>query len=863
MALLEPRVFLLDTFALIFRAYHSRAHSRSTTGGLRTTDGRPTQATFGINNTLRRMLDKYRPEYVVAVWEGSGPTYRDDEYPEYKANRDALPEDLAAELPQIRRLLRALNVPVVAEDGYEADDTIALLASQAVEAGLSVTVVSMDKDLMQLVGERVTMLDIRRNARYDAADVEKRLGVRPRRVADLLALKGDSADNIPGAPGIGQKGAEKLIAKYGRVETIIEHAAEVKRKTYRESLINNADQIRMSKSLATLNTSGTAKLDLVAAERRDPDHDALLQLYREFEFVSLARKLQGRTAAKKEAAPTPAFESAGQIREWLAASKGPVALAVRATRPEGIEIGLSAGEDDTWLAPPELALACRELIESDRREVWVHDRKSAIHSLRERGIDFSRDAEDTMLMAFLADSSRTNHALEKASERRLGAAVPSGAGHAARATWALRDILVPEIERLGLESVYREIELPLAPVLAEMEAVGIRIDPGVLADLSKRLAEGIAEIQAEVFELAGREFKIGSPKQLGQVLYRELGLPEPRKRGKTKAPSTASDVLERLRSKHPIPGLVLEWRKRTKLKNTYVDSLPGLADSDNRLHTTFNPTGSATGRLSSANPNLQNLPARTALGREIRRAFVAAPGWQFVSADYSQVELRVLAHLSGDPTLLDAFNNGQDLHRRTASEVLGIPPEMVGPDERSRAKAVNFGIVYGLSPFGLARQLQIPQAVAKDYIGRYFDRYTGVRDFNREIVERTRETGYSETLFGRRRPVPNLKSRNRTARGFAERIAINSPIQGTAADLIKKAMLATRAALRQAGLRAKMVLQIHDSLLIEAPDDEMQAVPELVRNEMESVAELAVPLLVDVKVGPNMADVKDLPRPAQ
>jgi len=411
------------------------------------------------------------------------------------------------------------------------------------------------------------------------------------------------------------------------------------------------------------------------------------------------------------------------------------------------------------------------------------------------------------------------------------------------------------MDRLGLRTVYEDIELPLAPILASMESAGIQIDRAALSNLSARLADGIEQLQSEVFDLAGREFKIGSPKQLGEVLYQELGLPAPPKRGKTKAPSTASDVLEGLKTKHPIPGLVLEWRKQTKLKNTYVDALPDMADADNRLHTTFDQTGSATGRLSSKNPNLQNLPTRTALGREIRRAFVAAPGWAFVSADYSQVELRVLAHLSRDPTLVEAFRNGDDLHRRTASEVLGISPSEVGRDERSRAKAVNFGIIYGLSAFGLARQLRIPQKAAKDYIARYFARYTGVREFTKTVVQRTRKTGFSETLFGRRRPVPNLNSRNHTARSFAQRIAVNSPIQGSAADLIKAAMLATSAALTTAGLRSRIVLQIHDSLLVEAPSEEVPTVSELLRNEMESVAELAVPLVVDVKAGPNMRDL--------
>ena len=853
----KPRLFLLDTFGLIFRAYHGRA--RTAVSGMRTSGGIPTEAAYVFHNSLQRMLKDYDPTHVIAVWEGAGPTFREREFPEYKANRDEFPEDLRTQLPYIKRLLGALNIAIVSEDGYEADDTIALLAHQAVESGIAVCVVSMDKDLMQVVGDKVSLLDDRKRVEYDASGVERRLGVKPEHVTDFLALMGDPVDNIPGAPGIGKIGARKLIAKYGTVEKIIDHAVEVRRKSYRESLLNHADQIRLSKRLATLDTSGKVTLDLRTAKRGPLDRDALLECYRELEFVSLANKLRPTPAASK-AATVRELTSADQIREWLASSAGPLAVAVRSVQRSGsdsagIEVGLSASKDTAVRVPPMLAEECRELFEAGEREVWVHDCKAAIQALAEEGISLRRAADDTMLMAFLADSSRTDYSLPKAVRRRLGTAPPEGAGDAAAATRALRDSLHGEMDRLELRTVYEDIELPLAPVLASMEATGIQIDPAALSNLSARLADGIEKLQSEVFDLAGREFKIGSPKQLGEVLYQELGLPTPQKRGKSKAPSTASDVLERLKTKHPIPGLVLEWRKRTKLKNTYVDALPAMADADNRLHTTFDQTGSATGRLSSKSPNLQNLPTRTALGREIRCAFVAAPGSAFVSADYSQVELRVLAHLSRDSTLVEAFKNGDDLHRRTASEVLGIPPSAVGPDERSRAKAVNFGIIYGLSAFGLARQLQIPQRAAKDYIARYFARYTGVKEFTESVVERTRKTGYSETLFGRRRPVPNLNSRNHTARSFAQRIAVNSPIQGSAADLIKAAMLATSAALTTARLRSKIVLQIHDSLLVEAPSEEVSTVSELLRNEMESVAELAVPLVVDVKAGPNMRDL--------
>jgi len=860
MGLVSPRIFLVDTFGLIFRAYYGRA--RSSVGSLRTSAGMPTEAVYVFNNMLKAMLEEQQPDYVVAVWEGHGPTFRDEIFPEYKANREAMPEDLALQLPYIERILKAWNVAVLSEDGYEADDTIALLTQQASKHGIEVVIVSSDKDLMQLVGEGVSQWNPTKDMLYKPSDVREFLGVEPSQVADLLALKGDSVDNIPGAPGIGDKGAQQLIAAYGDIEGIISHAAEVKRKTYRESLQNHADQVRLSKRLATLDTSGDLQLDLESARRKAENTDELLGCYRELEFSKLANQLESGPGGPPAEISSRTFESAEQFDEWLAAASGPVAMAVLtddARDPTGqpqLQIGFAAQPDQAWRLPPELLPRAKALLEAGERDICVHDWKSAIHALGEVGVGFPRAADDTMLMAFLADSSRTNYELKKTVERRLGHSGSDDAGRAANQTLALHDTIRGDIDRMELRSIYEEIELPLAPVLASMEAKGILLESQALAEFSVQLKKSIDELSSEVLELAGRDFNIGSPKQLGDILYVHLGLPQPQKRGKTKAPSTASDVLEGLRDKHAIVGKVLDWRQHTKLKSTYVDALPLLVAADGRLHTTFNPTGSATGRLSSLNPNLQNIPTRTPLGREMRKALVAPPGCQFVSADYSQVELRVMAHLSGDPNLIAAFASGEDLHQRTASEVLGILPTLVGPDERSRAKAVNFGIIYGLSAFGLAKQLNIPQGDARDYIRLYFERYSKVKQFKEDTIEQTKRTGFSRTLFGRRRPVPDLDSKNHTARSMAERIAVNSPIQGTAADLIKKAMLATDAALKQERLRARIVLQIHDSLLVETPEEEVATVSELLKAEMETVASLAVPLVVDIKTGPNMRDLE-------
>ncbi len=829
---------------------------------MRTSAGLPTEAVFVFNNMLKRILEDYRPEHVAAVWEGQGPTFREKIFPEYKANREKIPEDLLTQLPYIKRLLECWNVQVLDEDGYEADDTIGLLAGQAVDQDVEVWIISSDKDLMQLVREGVSMLDPMKKQRYESVDVERFLGVKPEHVSDYLALRGDSVDNIPGAPGIGVKGAQQLIKAYGEIEQIIQHANEVKRKTYRESLQNHAEQIRLSKRLASLDITGGLHLDLEAAKQRPPEPEQLLEFYQELEFNSLASQMEVTFGEKEAESQARTFESAEEFREWLDKSSGPIAIAVlgpeerRAADTLAGGIGFSSQGGKLRRLPADLVPHAKELLEAGERKIWVHDWKSAIHALDGFGIAFREAADDTMLMAFLVDSSRTNYSLAKTVERRLGKKWKPDAAVAAAHTRTFRERLDSEIDKMGLRPLYESVELPLVPVLARMESAGILLDPSVLADLSSRLGQDIATLGDEIHGLAGRNFNIGSPKQLGEVLYQDLGLPAPGKRGKTKAPSTASDILESLADKHPIAGKVLDWRQFSKLRNTYVDVLPKLVGADGRLHTTFNPTGSATGRLSSLNPNLQNIPARTALGREIRKAFVAEAGWQLVAADYSQIELRVLAHMSGDPKLLDAFRSGADIHVRTAAEVLGIPTALVGPEERYRAKAVNFGIIYGLSPFGLAKQLGITQRSARDYINRYFERYGTIKDFISETVERTKEKGFSQTLFGRCRPVRDLNSRNATARRFAERIAVNSPIQGTAADLVKKAMVTTDGELRGRALRARMLLQVHDELLIEAPQEEVETVADLVKREMEKAAELSVPLVADVKTGPNWRDLE-------
>ncbi|MFB3777345.1 MAG: DNA polymerase I [Bryobacteraceae bacterium] len=698
------RLFLVDAFGFIFRAYHARA--RSGAPPMRTRSGMATEAVYIFHNMMRRLTTVHQPEHIAAVFESEGPTFREREFDQYKANRAETPPDLLEQIPWVRRLLEAMSIPVIQQDGFEADDVIGALARKAVESGMEVVIVSSDKDMLQLVGGGVSMLNpMKDDEWYDPAKVKEFLGVEPAQVADLLALKGDPVDNIPGAPGIGDKGARDLIARFGSVEAALEGAAEVERRAYRESLQQNRDRILLSKRLATIDASAPVAWSPDEFRIGPPNKAALREIYKELEFTSLLKELDG-------AEPEP-------------------------------------------------------------------------------------------------------------------------------------------------EGLFEPIDRPLLPVLRRMEQTGVRIDVQVLTGLSARMQKDIERLSEEIHSLAGHPFNINSPQQLGKVLFEELGLPAPAVRGKSKSVSTAAEVLEELAASHPIAAKVLEYRQLAKLKGTYVDALPALVNPETgRLHTSFNPVGAATGRLSSSNPNLQNIPIRTELGREIRAAFVPRDGWRLLVADYSQIELRLLAHMSRDPLLVDAFRKGEDVHTRTAAEVFGVPPLLVTPEQRRDAKTVNFGIIYGLSAFGLAAQLGIPQSEAQVYIQSYFARYAGVRKFIDRQIEEVRKTGETRTLFGRRRLIPDINSRNPNARGFAERTAVNTPLQGTAADLIKLAMVRIDQRLRELGARATMLLQVHDELVFELPPEEVPEISRMVKSEMEQVHTLEVPLVVDIGVGANWRDAK-------
>jgi DNA polymerase-1 len=680
------------------------------------------------------------------------------------------------------------------------------------------------------------------------------MGVKPSQVADLLALKGDSIDNIPGAPGIGDKGARDLIMRFGSVEAALDRAAEVERKMYRESLLNNREQVLLSKQLATIHTQVPIEWDLASLRAQPPEYSALKGLYKELEFFSMLKDLPPEDDSATRDYAT--LDDAAALQDWLRKRQQDAPLAIALDLTNGF-FGLSYRIGEGRAAPLALLDILRPTLESEAIAKIAHDAKALLLAAFSLGIKLRNVAEDAMLYAFLISADPGGCSPENLAERFLDRKLNAAAEQQAEATLAITQMLRPQIDAQELRQIYNEIDLPLTPVLAQMEGTGIRIDTATLSELSVRLSERIDKIAQQICDMAGHPFNINSPQQLGKVLFEEMALPSPVKYGKGKVISTAADVLESLAPNYPVAQLVLDYRQLTKLKGTYIDALPQLIRAETgRLHTTFNQAGAATGRLSSSNPNLQNIPIRSEEGREIRAAFVPEPGWTLLVADYSQIELRLLAHMSGDPVLVESFTRHEDIHTRTAAEVFKVHPEMVTPDMRRSAKAVNFGIVYGQTPFGLAQTLCIDRKEAELYIRRYFERYAGVREFIDGTIAEVRETGVAKTLLGRRRPIPDMQSRNPSARSFAERTAVNTPLQGTAADLIKLAMIRIARRIEERSMQSRMLLQVHDELVFETPPAEEEQLKQIVKAEMENVYQLAVPLVVEIGAGPNWRDAK-------
>jgi len=891
-----PRLYLIDGYSNIFRAFYAIRN-------LSNSKGEPTNAVYGFVQMLRKLLREDNPE-LVGVALDVGKTFRSEKYEEYKANRAPMPEDLASQMPYIRRVLEAYRIPILELQGYEADDVLGSLSCRAAEAGYQVVLVSADKDLMQLVEPRVSLYHTGRTKLYGPADVEEDFGVPPSKVADVLALMGDAIDNIPGVPGIGDKGAKGLIKEYGSLEELLARAGEVTRKSYREGLLEHADQARLSKELSTIHTNLDIPFDPEALHHDPPDPAALRTLFTELEFFSLVEELKATEAELAGTVPgiAPGTEAMTPA-DWQAATaalldgldaKGGGELYVSTLgeeRPLGLAV-TGAGDaapvvyaDFRRDGMRDVVLASlARWIEAPAVHLSGHNLKEVLRLCRS-GPLCQAALFDAMLVSYLLKPSIHGHTLDELALERLGrkpiTAKEAGwdkgqeppvgdsrlAAYAAERVAFARQMAAVMRQELAaggdadkqsaLATVYAEIEVPLVPVLVGMEEAGILLDVDFLKDMSAELGKELSGLEEEIFKQAGERFNLNSPQQLGFILFEKMQLPGLKKTQKTKSYSTGAETLEELASRgYPIAELLLRYRELSKLKSTYVDALPALAGPDHRLHTRFNQAVAATGRLSSANPNLQNIPIRTELGQRIRKAFIAGPGNALVVADYSQIELRVLAHIADEKALIDAFAKGEDVHRATAATVFGVAPELVTAEQRRAAKTINFGIVYGMSAFGLSQALSIPTREADRFITAYLDRYPGVRRYVEETEKSAEKLGKVETLYGRVRWLPDIQSKNRALRENAKRMAINARIQGTAADLLKKAMIAIDRRLRREHPDAHLLLTVHDELVFEVPEAEAEPVAKLVKEEMEGVAELAVPLVVDAGWGKSWYEAK-------
>jgi len=877
------RLFLIDAMGYIFRAFYAPMDRLQTTAGV------PTKVPYLFATMLRRLFKhkELAPHYIAVVFDHSAPTFRDKLFAQYKAQRTPMPNELALQIPFVRRYCAAMHLPIIEVPGYEADDVIASLALQAAGEDLDIYIVTSDKDLMQLVGGRVRLLNpTKGDLVIDAAKVEEIMGVPAEKVPDVMALMGDTIDNIPGArdpndrpepgkrrkPGIGDVGARKLIQQFGSAEETLEHASEVKPASYREALENCGEFVKLSKELAKIPSDAPVTLSLGEFCIQEPDTASLRELYTELGFTTLLKELTPLSDDRKT--DYAAIQSPGEFKTfldsiphgrdtaiWLSLdSEDPDEEGV-GSRVVSIEIATEAGVSRVAANDVENRMlgVMGEWLADAKRPKIVHDPK--LFSLLANA-DFSRDAraiagirDATMLYSFLLRPGTANHAFPEVVLRQLNFMLSGAPGERADFLLRIAPILREDVEKQGLTELYRTIDFPLAGVLARMEAAGVRVSKQELDTISVKAQEEIERLEKSIYQLAECEFKINSPQQLAEVLFDKLNLQAPR-RSRMKSRSTAAEVLEELAVAHELPQKVLEYRELAKVKSTYADALPRLIHPiSGRLHTRFSQTGAVTGRLSSANPNLQNIPIRTELGREIRAAFVAPPGHLLLSADYSQIELRILAHLSEDPILMEAFRRGEDIHARTAQEVFGVLPLEQTREHRRVAKVINFGVIYGLSAFGLAQNLGIDTKEAAKFIAAYFERYSGVKKYLDRQIADVRKCGFSKTLFGRIRPMPEINSPQPNLRNFAERTAMNTPMQGAAADLIKLAMIELDKRLCD-GFESRMILQVHDELLFEAPEKEIPRLTAVVKEVMERVYKLRVPLLVETKVGPNWRDMK-------
>src|SRR5690349_2798284 len=839
----DAELFLVDGNNLAYRAYFALPEE------LATSEGFPTNALLGFTNMLFKLLSDSKPKGLAVAWDNR-PVHRAAISEDYKSERRPMPDLLREQFPHFRPIVEAFGYQNLEFEGWEADDVVATLATRADEAGVKTCVVSTDRDAFQLCSENVCLMMTPRGVAdvhvYTPERVEARYGIRPDQIPDFIGLKGDSSDNIPGVPGIGDKTAGQLIAQYGSLENVLAHVDELS-PARRKNLTEHAEQARRSKELATMRRDLELGCDPAELVLLPPDRSELREMFRRFEF----RNLLGRVDILDDAVPAQAMRMPGTEVAWREGEfpevNGRASIAIRdgrfalAREDDGVIVG-------TWEAAHERRL--------DRADVIAHDFKALPRLTME-------PVEDTMLLAYLIEPGRASYELDDLAAEYGVEPIPApatdddtaGLVRHAEIPRRLAPTMLERVRERGAEDLYRNIELPLTAVLAAMEDAGVKIDTYRMGEITARLADRLEELEAKAYELAGEEFMLGSTQQVARILFEKLQL-TPGRKGKT-GYSTDTRVLRTIRHEHEIVEVIEEWREYSKLLNTYLGPLPSLiSEADGRLHTTFNQTVASTGRLSTSNPNLQAIPIRTELGKEIRSAFVAETGHRLLSADYSQVELRILAHVSGEPKLRESFARGEDIHRRTAAEVLGKEPAELTKDERNIAKMVNFGIIYGISAFGLSENLEIPREDAQAYIDTYLARFPHVQDFIARTIEQAERDGYVTTLLGRRRPVPEIRASNRQTRGLGERLAVNSVMQGTAADIIKVAMIAIHRRLREEGRSSRLVLQVHDELLLEAPEAEVSAVKELVRQEMVGAYPLDPPLEVDVAAGDDWNDAK-------
>ncbi len=880
-----PRLFLIDGSSYIFRAFHA-------IGQLSTSKGFPTNAILGFTSMLLKIIREMKPEYIGVVFDAKGPTFRDEIYSDYKANRPGMPEGLEPQIPHIKRIIEAYNIPIIEKEGYEADDIIGTIAKEVAKEGMDVVIVTGDKDMLQLVGEHIRTLDTMKNRSFGAREVVEQYGVNPEQMTDVMALMGDSIDNIPGVPGIGRKTAVALIGQYKTLENLLVNREKVPKRNLVEALTRFGEQAKLSKRLATISTDVSLTYDLKDFALSEPDVEMLKGIFRELEFSKFLKEITSESLSMEDYHIVTEGDQFSNLLGELKGCRG-FAFDFETTSRDPmladmVGLSVSFNPHQSYYIPlghrypgvsrqldKEFVLGqLKHLFEDERLKKYGQNIKYEYVLLKRNGIELRGIGCDTMVASYLLHPTKHNHNLEEIAREYLDHrmisykdVVGSGKGKVtfdqvdlntaknyscenSDVTFLVSHLLLPKLADEGLKDLFDEVESPLIEVLAHVEMNGVKIDRSLLEDMSNEIENQLASIEDRIYLLAGEQFNINSSKQLGNILFEKLKLPKI-KRTKT-GTSTDTEVLTKLAQQHDLPMELLAYRSLSKLKSTYTDALPKLINPrTGRVHTSYNQTVTATGRLSSSDPNLQNIPIRSEEGRRIRRAFIPEEGWLMISADYSQIELRILAHLTGDSALCEAFHRDEDIHARTASDIFGVPIKDVTPDMRRQAKVINFGIIYGMSAFGLGKELDIEPKVASAYIEGYLQKYQGVKDHIDTSLREARDKGYVSNLFGRRRYLPEINSSNQMARSAAERTAINTPIQGTAADFIKVAMIQIHRQFKGQNLSTKMIMQVHDELVFECQEGELERASRVIREGMEGVMKCSVPLKVSIACGRN------------